>query len=150
MTALLDEIEREWEVDSKINYNDLGNAAVNTGQLHSKYLKYLNIAKKLLRKKQAAYEKMFHLKKEYYGGYLSREQIEARQWDYNPLKGRAKPLKGEMEGFVKIDDEVMQLKQEVEELTQLKETLIDIVEMIRFRNNSIRVAVDWKMFEAGA
>lgn len=149
MSKILNKIKKEWAKDAPLDKTKLDDEALKVPYLHSKYLDYLTEAKKLIRQKNYELESLFHKKKEYYGGYLTKQDMDDLGWDYNPLKGRAKPLKNEMGDFVKVDPEVQKLRQEIDELNEVKELLIDICESIRWRHQHIRNAIDWARFMSG-
>ena len=149
MNDLLAEMQKEWKQDSPLDKSKLDDEALNVPKLHSKYTNYLNVAKRLLRKKTLELEKLEHVKKEWYGGYLTKDEMDMRGFDYNPLKGRAKPMKSEMGNFVKVDNDVLKLRDEVEEMRDVRDFLIDVVEAIKWRHQHIRNAIDWQRFMAG-
>lgn len=150
MSDILSEVKREWKKDAPLDKTKLDDEALRVPYLQSKYLNYLSAAKKILRAKRFELESLQHMKKEWYGGYMTKERMDDLEWDYNPLKGRVKPLKTEMDAFVKVDPEIQAMRQEIEELEEVKDYLIDVVESVKWRHQHIRNAIDWGRFMAGA
>ena len=149
MNDILKEIKKEWREDAPLDKTKLDDEALKVPYLQSKYLDYLSAARKLIREKEFELETLQHKKKEYYGGYLTKQDMDDMGWDYNPLKGRTKPLKNEMGDFVKVDPDIQKLRKELSELHELKDYLIDIVESVKWRHQHIRNAIDWARFMAG-
>lgn len=149
MSDLLKELQREWSEDSPIDKTKLDDEALRVPYLHSKWTGHLNVMRKLVRKKQFELEKLTHLKKEHLGGYLSPEKVNELGWDHNPFNGRIKPMKGELKDWVSVDDDVATVREELQELTDIRDFVIDVVEAIKWRHTHIRNAIDWARFMAG-
>lgn len=149
MSDILKEIKKEWKQDSPLDKTKLDDEALNVPYLQSKYLNYLSAVRKLIRKKEFELETLYHKKKEWYGGYLTKQDMDDMGWDYDPLKGRSKPLKSDMDAFVKVDPDIQKLREEIEELKEARDYLIDVVEACKWRHQHIRNAIDWARFMAG-
>lgn len=147
--SILDEMQAEWNKDAPLDKTKLDDESLRIPYLQSKYLSYLNVARKMIRQKKFKLERLQHDKKEWYGGYLTKEDMDAKGWDYNPLKGRTKPLKSDMDAFVKVDPDILKLREELQELEDVKDFLIDVVESIKWRHQHIRNSIDWQRFMAG-
>ena len=142
----LDDVLVMWEADSAIDDNHLDQSSVATAKLHSKYLKYLIESKIRLVKLNTDYNTLRKLKFRYYRGEMSRDELTQlgwEQWQYN------KPLKNEMDEFLKGDDDLAQLEQKI----NLNETVVyaleSILSQIKQRDWQIRNAITWKTFIAG-
>ena len=71
----LQEIETEWNKDSKLNGTDLGSDILKTPNLHAKYSSQIVAHRLALKTAQNEYEQLKKLKWHYYQGKLSKEQL---------------------------------------------------------------------------
>ena len=138
----------EWDADSKINQSKLDQTSVDTAMLHSKYLKWLSLAKLQLKKSQMNQKSLLKDKWLYYNGKMSQEEIESRNWDYDPFNG-LKVMKGDMDYYYDSDKEIQQSEEKITYFKTLVETLQEIVETLRWRHQTIGNIIKWKQFEAG-
>ena len=84
----------------------------------------------------------------YYNGKMSQEEIESRNWDYDPFNG-LKVMKGDMDHYYDSDKEIQQSEEKITYFKTLVETLQEIVETLRWRHQTIGNIIKWKQFEAG-
>mgnify|MGYP001336244366 CR=1 FL=1 len=106
----IDELHKIWNIDSKIDEVNLDETSINGAKLHAKYLELYSIAKLRLKKKEL---KKAVLKKDlwlYYNGKMSKDEMDQRDWKYDPFDGLAKPLKSDMEKFYSTDSELLELE----------------------------------------
>ena len=101
----LEQVLDEWSKDSHIPSNNLDEASRETPKLHAKYLALLSNAKLRLRKAEMDQKSLLKLKWLYYNGKMSKEEIEATGWDYDPFNG-LKIMKGEMDYYYDSDKEI--------------------------------------------
>ena len=144
----LENVLSEWDADSKINQSKLDQTSVDTAMLHSKYLKWLSLAKLQLKKSQMNQKSLLKDKWLYYNGKMSQEEIESRNWDYDPFNG-LKVMKGDMDHYYDSDKEIQQSEEKITYFKTLVETLQEIVETLRWRHQTIGNIIKWKNFEAG-
>lgn len=144
----LENVLSEWDADSKINQSKLDQTSVDTAMLHSKYLKWLSLAKLQLKKSQMNQKSLLKDKWLYYNGKMSQEEIESRNWDYDPFNG-LKVMKGDMDHYYDSDKEIQQSEEKITYFKTLVETLQEIVETLRWRHQTIGNIIKWKQFEAG-
>jgi hypothetical protein len=145
----LEKIQEMWREDSAIDKVNLDQAVLDTANLHSKYLEILNSAK--LRLKSRSYE-MDCLKRDkwlYLGGKMTKQQMDDRGWQYDPFDGCTKPLKSEIPYWLDSDKEIQELKMRIDYQQTVVDTLIDIMENIKWRNSAIRNIIDWRRFTSG-
>ncbi len=82
----VDEILELWKKDSPIDEIDLDKSSADTPKLHSKYLELLTVAKLQLKRLNL---KIASLKKDkwlYYTGKMTKEDMDARDWNMTHLK----------------------------------------------------------------
>lgn len=144
--AKLDEIIDMWEVDSAIDDNRLGEASTTTAKLHAKYLKLLIDAKLRKTKLDIEYNSLRKTKIRYYRGELSRDELSGLgwdQWQYN------KPLKAEMEEFLKGDDDLSKILIRADYMDTMVYALESIMQQIKQRDFQLSNGIKWKAFLAG-
>lgn len=138
-----------WKDDCKIDELKLDDATIKIAALHSKYLELITVTK--LKRKQKDFE-FKHLLKEkwmWYNGKMSKEQIDAHGWEYDPFDGLTKPLKGDMNLYYDADTDIQKLQGQIELLKTTEETLKEIMDTIRWRHQHISNVIKWRSFEAG-
>jgi hypothetical protein len=142
----LDEILNMWEADSQIDDNHLGEASTATAKLHSKYLKLLIDVKLRKTKIDMDYNSLRKTKIRYYRGELSRDELKElgwEPWQYN------KPLKAEMDEFLKGDEDLSVLQARLELMGTHLYALEAIMSQIKQRDFQLSNGIKWKQFLAG-
>lgn len=133
-----------WQTDAGINKTTLDDEALNIPKLHHKYLQILME----IRSKKIAYQhKLEDLKKDkelYYSG-----QAEADVYKEKPFDLKLK-TKGGIEKHVNTDPEVVSIMQRLEYMEVMLEGVNHIMEQIKWRNSSIKSAIDWARFTSGS
>lgn len=142
----IDEIQDEWEKDSYIDDNFLGESATKTPKLHAKYLKLLIGVKLKHTKLSSDYNILRKNKFRYYRGELSREELTELGW---PQWQGIKPLKNEMDEFLGGDTDLNTAKVRLEYLDTMIYLLESILGQIKARDWQLKTAVEWKKFLAG-
>jgi len=133
-----------WEEDAGIDKVNLDREATNIPKLHHKYLTILLD----IRAKKIAYNhKLEELKKEkelYYSGQANPDDYKEKPFDLK-LKTKAG-----VEKHVNTDPEVVDLLKKIEYMDILLEGANHILEQIKWRNGSIKSAIDWARFTSGS
>ena len=144
----LEQIIAEWKKDAPIEMNALDASSVQTTMLHAKYLELHATAK--IRLKDAEFKQSILMKNKFlwYSGKLSKEEIDAFGWDYDPYEG-LKILKVDMSYFVEADKELQESEAKIQYLKVMIDTLKDILENLKWRHQTIRNTLEFKKFEAG-
>lgn len=139
-----------WSTDSKIDEVNLDETSIKSASLHAKYLELYSHSK--LRLKKREYE-LAVLKKDkwlYYNGKMSKEEMDAKGWPYDPFNGLTKPLKSDMDIYYDTDADIVKLKMIIEYQQNVVETLKDILDNIRWRHTTIKNIITWRQFTNGA
>ena len=142
----LEELLSAWEADGAIDKNQLTDESVETPKLHAKYLRILMENKRRLAKLRSDYNVIRQDKFRYYRGEMTREELQERgweQWQY------AKPLKNEMDEFLKGDADLNKYSLRIEYTLNFIEATELIMDQIKTRNWQIRNAIAWTTFMAG-
>ena len=140
-----EEIQKLWTSDCPIDETELAQESVKIPQLHNKYLIFYSNEKLRLKTQRFEHSKLVKLKKEYYGGKMSQEELEAIDWE--PFQHKL--LKADVEQYVDADDNVIESKK----MLALQEEKVDYLEAIvkglSTRGYLIKNAIDWKKFTEG-
>src|SRR5210317_703799 len=142
----IDEIHDMWEIDSSIDENYLGETTIATPKLHAKYVKLLVNTKLKHTKYQSDYNIVRKNKFRYYRGELSRQELQDFGWEQ--WQG-VKPLKNEMDEFLKGDSDLNTMQVKIDYLESMIYLLESILGQIKARDWQIKTAVEWKRFLAG-
>jgi Recombination, repair and ssDNA binding protein UvsY len=142
----IEQLQEEWDKDCEIDDNYLGENSTATPKLHAKYVKMLVQVKLKHTKLSSDYNLTRKNKFRYYRGELSREELQDLQWDQ--WQG-VKPIKNEMDEFLKGDAELNAMEIKIKYLETMIYFLESVLQQIKARDWQIKTAVEWKKFLAG-
>ena len=142
----IEQLQEEWDRDSEIDDNYLGEHATKTPKLHAKYIKLLVNVKLKHTKLQSDYNMMRKNKFRYFRGELSREELQSLDW--SQWQG-IKPLKNEMDEFLQGDTDLNTLKVKIDYLETMIYFLESVLTQIKARDWQLKSAIEWKKFLAG-
>lgn len=137
----------EWKNDCKIDELDLATTMRETPSLHSKYIRYLSLAKNILRANVVRYQKLRKIKFRYYRGEMTKEELEKIGW---PQWQGAKPLKNEMDEFLKGDKDLIEWETRIVDTETSITSLEQIIRSINSRGYDIRTMLEIKKFYNGS
>ena len=87
MAVTVDEMLEQWTADSIIDDSNIQSEIIKVPSLHSKFLNYYIYFKQRLAIAESKKNKMSYLRKRYYRGELTREELVENKWDqYQGLK----------------------------------------------------------------
>ena len=144
----LNSILTMWEEDCKIDGMKLDTVSSETPTLHAKYLRLLTEAKLQLKRVEFKQKTLLKEKWLYYNGKMSQEELEEKGWNPDPFNG-LNVMKGEMEHYYDSDPEIQKSEELIEYWKTTRDTLIDIVDSIKWRHQTIRNMISWRQFESG-
>ena len=142
----LEEMQTMWDTDCQIDDNYLGENSTNTPKLHAKYVRLLVGIKLKHTKLNADYNTLRQAKFKYYRGEMSRDELTEYGW--SQWQG-VKPIKNEMDEFLKGDSELNTLDVKIKYLETMAYFLESVLSQIKARDWQIKTAVEWKKFLAG-
>ena len=142
----IEQLQEEWDKDCEIDDNYLGENSTATPKLHAKYVKMLVQVKLKHTKLSSDYNLTRKNKFRYYRGELSRDELQDLQWDQ--WQG-VKPIKNEMDEFLKGDVELNTMEIKIKYLETMIYFLESVLQQIKARDWQIKTAVEWKKFLAG-
>ena len=140
------EIQEMWVADSRIDETNLGSESAKIPKLHAKYLNLLVNAKLTTRRSESEYLRMRRLKWRYYRGEMTQIELDELNW---PQWQGIKPLKNEMDEFLKGDAELNAMEIKIKYLETMIYFLESVLQQIKARDWQIKTAVEWKKFLAG-
>jgi len=145
----LENILNEWKDDCEIPKHKLDEVSRTTPSLHAKYLEYLSLTKLQLKRAEHSQQSLLKEKWLYYNGKLSQEELESKGWEPDPFNG-LKVLKGEMDRYYDSDPEIQRSEERIAYLKTIIDTLVEIVDSLKWRHQTIKNIIEWRKFEAGA
>ena len=140
-----EEIQKLWTSDCNIDETELAQESVKIPQLHNKYLIFYSNEKLRLKTLRFDHSKLVKLKKEYYGGRMSQEELEAIDWE--PFQHKL--LKADVEQYIDADDDIIDSKRSLALQEEKVDYLESIVKGLSTRGYLIKNAIDWKRFTEG-
>ena len=145
----LTSIQEMWKKDCQIDDIELDASSLNVPKLHAKYSEIL-ASKKLT---QIQYEhQLKDLQKDkwlWYTGKLTQEEIQEKNWDYDPFKGLT-ILKSDYDKFFGADKDIQKLVEKLEYIKVTVDYLQDVVSQLTWRHQTIKNIIEWRKFMAGS
>jgi len=141
----IEDIEKEWKNDSRIDLTDLNESSTLIPELHSKYFSFLNQIKGELRNLSSSRKKLYLLKSDYYNNQLAPQQMKELGWSPN----KRIILKGDLDKWIEADEDFIQLNLEMGRIQDIKEFLEDIIQNINRRGFIIKNIIEHNKFMMG-
>lgn len=145
----LDKILEMWKEDVVIDDVCLDEETIKSSKLHAKYLELFSMAKLQLKRKEIEYESMKKDKWLYYNGKMTQQDMDKRNWKYDPFDGMTKPLKSDMDMYYSTDEDLTRIKAQIDYQKAIIETLEEIMGNIRWRHTHVKNILDFKKFTSG-
>ena len=142
----LSDLQESWAEDCKINEMNLGHESARTPNLHAKYLNYLSSTRLNLRKAESDYLNCRRKEYRYYRGEMTQAELTDEGWDQ--WQGN-KPLKNEMDEFLTVDNNLVELQDKVEYFKTVLYQLEQIIRSLNSRTWDIKNAIEWNKFTNG-
>ena len=144
----LEKILEMWKEDSIIDEMKLDESSRDSAKLHSKYLEIYSVNKIKLKKLELDFKVILRDKFMHYNGKLSKEVMDEKGWEYDPLNGLT-VLKGDMDKWYNADPIVQSHRAKMAYQKELCDTLKEIMENIKWRHQNIKNMIDWRRFTSG-
>ena len=149
MNTKLSDLQEMWKKDCKIDDIELDASSLQVPVLHAKYSEILANQKLI----QIRYENQLKdLQKDkwlWYTGKLSQEEIQEKNWDYDPFNGLT-ILKSDYDKFFGADKDIQTAVEKLEYCRVVVEYLQDIVSQLTWRHQTIKNIIEWRRFMAGS
>ena len=144
----LEDILEMWKKDSVIDDMNLDETSRQSAKLHGKYLELLSVHRIRLKKAELDFKVLLKDKWLHYNGKMSREDMDSRGWDYDPLGGLT-VLKGDMDYYYDSDPIIQKAQTKIKYLEEVVDTLKEILENIKWRHQNIKNMIEWRKFTSG-
>lgn len=142
----LKELHDQWDKDNTIDRNNLASESANVPKLHNKYYLVYAEQSKVLNKLKRDYKKVVSIKSQYYRGELNnKEDLEKYGWEPQ----RKKVLKNDVPSHLDNDEDVMKIKEKLDEQEQMYLYLGEIISQINSRGWQIKNIIDWERWRSG-
>ncbi len=141
----IDDYEKMWEADCKIDETNLVGESARIPMLHSKYYKLYYRAAMKATKLRYELKELERLKTEYYNGSISEEDLKKHNWKPNPLR----IMKAEIARYIESDKDIIELCLKIDYYSSMAKFLEDIIKQINNRNFIIKNMIDMLKFSSG-
>ena len=135
----LENIQDEWEKNSKIDYSNLGTESIRIPVIHDKYLKIFIDERIRLKGMEFELSKLVRSKTNYYKGEMDEDELEEKGWEQ--FQGRL--LKNEISNYIETDDDYIKIKQNIVVQQEKINYLDSIIKQLNNRGFQIKNAIDW-------
>ena len=142
----LEDVMTEWKQDSTFDEINLDREIFKTPNLHAKYLAVYVEMKAKLAGAEKKLSRMKFLKKKYYRGEMTREELEKYGWTQHQ---GLKPSNSELNSMFDIDPDVADLEERVAYFKTGVGALEYIMKSVQGRDYSIRSAIDFRKYLNG-
>jgi len=143
MAIDLDTIQKMWEVDSKIDIDNLHIESLNIPILHSKYFDLYNTINLLKKKAEIQRKKIRHEKYEYFTG-----KADPDVYLENPFPKKIRD-KETLQGYLDSDENLSQINLKLEYYETMLNYIDSILKMIANRTYQIKNSIDFIRFQSG-
>ena len=141
----IEDYEKMWAEDCKIDETNLVREAARIPVLHSKYYKLYHRAALSATKLRFELKEMESIKTDYYSGTLDQETLKKHGW----IPFGDKLIKSAVDRKVETDKDIAILSLKIEYQSSIAKFLEDVIKQINNRNFVIRNMVDMIKFQAG-
>ncbi len=145
VTMQIDDYEKLWEADCKIDEINLVGESARIPVLHSKYYKLYHRAAMKATKLRYELKELERLKTEYYNGSISEEDLKKHGWKPNPLR----IMKTELPRYIESDKDIINLSLQIDYWSSIAVFLESVVKQINNRNFVIKNMIDMLKFQNG-
>lgn len=144
----LESILEMWKKDCVIDEMQLDEASRESAKLHSKYLELLSSNRMRLKKSELEYKVILRDKFNHYGGKLSKEELDSKGWEYDPLGG-VTVLKGDLDKYYDADPIIQEHQAKIAYQEEMSSVLKEILDIIKWRHQNIKNMIEWRKFTSG-
>lgn len=141
----IDEINKAWAEDCKINETDLIRESSRIPELHNKYYNLFYKEALRIKKLKADLIELEKAKTEYYNGSMDELELRDRGWKPFALK----VLRNDLERYIQSDKDIVQLSLKISLHEERGKYLESIIRQINNRNFIIKNMIDWAKFQSG-
>lgn len=144
-TESIEEYEKMWAEDCKIDETNLVRESARIPLLHSKYYKLYHRSALKAIKLRYELKEMEGIKIEYYSGTLDQETLKKYGW----VQFGDKLIKSAVDRKVETDKDIAVLSLKIEYQSSIAKFLEDVIKQINTRNFVIKNMIDMIRFQSG-
>ena len=141
----IDEINKLWAQDCKIDETNLSRESSRIPELHNKYYNLYYREALKIRKLKSDLTELEKVKTEYYNGSMDELELRDRGWKPFALK----VLRNDLDRYIQSDKDIIELSLKISLHEERGKYLENIVRQINNRNFIIKNMIDWVKFQAG-
>lgn len=141
----IDEINKLWAQDCKIDETNLSRESSRIPELHNKYYNLYYREALKIRKLKSDLVELEKAKTEYYNGSMDELELKDRGWKPFALK----VLRNDLDKYIQSDKDIIELSLKISLHEERGKYLENIVRQINNRNFIIKNMIDWVKFQAG-
>ena len=142
----IDQLEIEWKKDSKIDITNMSDMISGVPSLHSKYISILSHCKREILKAEKLYLQMRRIRSNYYNGTMTKSELADFGWEQYLDK---RPLKTVLDSMLEADENLIDLKMKIEEITICKDFCESVMKSIHSRTFDCKSLVEWFKYSNG-
>lgn len=143
MVMNIEEIQSQWERDSKLDPDNLHLESLKIPGLHSKYYNMYNNIRLLREKSKSDYAE---IKLQRYNYYTGKSPAEIYVQEPFPYKVRDKEA---LKQYLEADNKLSQIDLKVKYYDIMLEFLEEIIKNLNGRTYQIKNAIEWQKFQSG-
>ncbi|MGE5862681.1 MAG: recombination mediator protein UvsY [Nitrososphaerales archaeon] len=143
----IEELMDSWQKDSIVDEGNINGELIKIPQLHAKYLRHLNDHKLAAIKSKFDFDKMKHIKTEYYLGNLDKETLDNYGWEQFDVRVGAK---GNLDRYLASDNDLIKLTQKKAYHEQVVYDCEGILNELKSRSWQLKSYIEYMKFLNGA
>jgi Recombination, repair and ssDNA binding protein UvsY len=140
----LEQILETWKSDADIDQTEPGRELLKIPKLHNKYITLLVKHKMASKKSHFNYLRMRKIKIDYYGGRLSKEELEQHGWE--PFQF---VLKSDVNAYLEADEDLIKLLEKKVYHEETVSVIESILNELKQRTWQLRSFIDYEKFIGG-
>lgn len=141
-----EEIITHWAEDSIIDNNRLASESTKIPKMHAKYYRILIDEKLLILKLKERHDELLVVLEGFFAKTLTREELDHWKLVYTDKK----VLRADFQKNIDVHPRMVELKMKIGIQNEKIDYLKDIIKLIHSLNFTIKNAIDFRRFEAGA
>lgn len=142
----IEDVVSQWKADSNLDETQINVEICKTPRLHGKYLSYFISLKHQLSKVETAYYKLGNMKRKYYRGECTQEDLKNFGWQQ--FQG-LKPSNTEMNSHLEFDLDLCTFREKISNLKSNVQVLEYILKSIASRDYSTKTLFEYNRYING-
>ena len=139
----LDQVLSEWKADAVVDQINIEKEIFRTPNLHAKYLEVYVFMKAKLAATDKKVGQLKYLKRKYYRGEMTREELEKHSW--TQFQG-LKPSNSELQSMFDMDPDLNELEEKLAYFKTGVTSLEYILKQIGIRDYSLKSVIEYRKF----